>query len=311
VVLAVALFALDGRTIRVTGTIEATHSVILQVPILEESGGKNLTLIKLIPNGSNVRAGDLLAEFDDTAQLVAAREAEAKFDDLSHQVEQKRAEHTSNVEKRLSELEAAEADEKKAVIDLKKGPILSEIELEKDKLKASDAHEHVASLRRSGARHDEVEVADTRILELQRDRQKIALNRQRLNSGRLSLRAPISGMVALQNIWRNSSMGHAEEGDQLSGGNPLLQVFDPTKMQVSLSVSEADGKVIKSGTRALVHLDAFPNLVMPAHFERASPVASSGLGSPVKTFKANFVLDANDTHLTPDLSASVEIQAEP
>lgn len=89
-------------TVRVSGTIQAVHSVEVQVPRTEGQGG-NLTLTKLIENGTTVHPGDLLAEFDQTNEIKLAREAQAKYDDLTHQVEQKMAEHKSNAEKgRLS-----------------------------------------------------------------------------------------------------------------------------------------------------------------------------------------------------------------
>jgi hypothetical protein len=40
----------------------------------------------------------------------------------------------------------------------------------------------------------------------------------------------------------------------------------------------------------------------------ASPVASSALGSPIKTFSARFRLDKSDPHLLPDLSAAVVLE---
>ena len=294
------------QTVRVSGTIRAVRSVLVQVPRIEGQGG-NLTLTRLIENGATVRAGDPLAEFDRTNELKLAREAQAKYDDLSHQVEQKQAEHKSNAEKRTSELEQAEADLKKAQIEIRKGPILSEIDQQKNKVELENAKEHVASLQRSDHFHDLAEAAESRILELQRDRQKITVAREQSNAQKLFLRAPIQGMVALQNVFRNNSLGHAEEGDQLWPGSPLLELFDRSAMVVELSVGEPDGAVLVSGAKAVVHLDAFPKLSFTAHFDSASPVASGALDSPIKTFSARFVLDQSDPHLLPDLSAAVDI----
>jgi HlyD family secretion protein len=305
-VFALRLHSADVPTVRVSGTIQAVHSVQVQVPVTEGKGG-NLTLTKLIENGTKVHPGDLLAEFDRTNELKLAREAQAKYDDLGHQVDQKQAEHKSNAEKRASELQQAEADLKKAEIEIRKGPILSEIEQQKNAVKLDDAKEHVASLQRSGHFHDLAEAAESRILELQRDRQKITVSRQQSNAQKLSLRAPLQGMVALQNVFRNNSMGHAEEGDQLWPGSPLLELFDPSAMVVELSVGEPDGAVLVRGAKAIVHLDAFPELTFTARFDSASPVASAPMGSPVKTFSARFVLDQSDRHLLPDLSAAVDI----
>src|SRR6266567_4389224 len=233
------------REIRLTGIVEAVRSSKVLVPQILGPGGP-MTLTKLIPNGVIVTQGDLIAVFDSTAQVDAARAALAKYEDLGHQVEQKRAQIRADSEKRIAEL--------------------------------------------------------------QRDRQKVALDRAESNMARLQLKAPLAGMVAHQTLYRNNSMGKAQEGDQLYRGQPLVSIFDPKEMLVRCAVGEPDGAALVQGTRATVYLDAYPDLQLPAHFEFASPVASSALGSPIKTFGAVFKLDKTDPHLMPDLSAAVVLE---
>ena len=103
-------------------------------------------------------------------------------------------------------------------------------------------------------------------------------------------------------------MGPAQEGDQLWPGQGLMRIFDPTEMTVVTMVNEPDGAALKAGARARVWLDAYPDMVFHARFESASPVASSGVGTPIKNFSATFRLEARDPHLLPDLSAAVEIE---
>ncbi len=265
-----AAAAPPSATVRVSGTVEAARSVTVQVPSIAGQGG-NVTLAKLVANGTMVHPGDLLAEFDRTDQLKLAREAQAKFDDLSHQVEQKIAEQKSNAEKRASDLGQAQADLGKAQIEIRKGPVLSDIDQQKNAVKLEDARQHVASLERSNHFHDLAEAAELRIVELQRDRQKFVVQRQEKNADKLALRAPIAGMVALQNVYRNNSMGHAQEGDQLWPGSPLLRLFDPSAMQLQVSVDEPDGAVLVPGAKAVVHLDAYPNLKFTAQFRVCEP----------------------------------------
>ncbi|HZU28332.1 MAG TPA: efflux RND transporter periplasmic adaptor subunit [Bryobacteraceae bacterium] len=291
---------------RLTGVVQAVRAYMVQAPEIYSQGG-NLTLTHLVPNGATVRPGDVLAEFDATAEVKAAREAETKFDDLSHQIEQKIAENHSNAEKRASELKQAEADLEKAKLEIRKGPILSAIDDEKNKVKFEDAEQHTASLRRSGHYHDLAEAADLRILELQRDRQKVALDRARDNMQKLVIHAPIGGMVSLENVWKQGTMGHAEEGDQLWPGSGLLRIFDPSEMQILASVNEPDGALLKPGTVATVHLDAWPDLIFHAEFVSASPVAASQPMAPLKTFDAIFRFTQSDPHLLPDLSAALDI----
>ena len=68
------------REVRVTGTIQAVHFSKVLVPPIYGQGG-SLTLTRIIPNGSRVKEGDLVAEFDATQQQDSARDAQARFDD--------------------------------------------------------------------------------------------------------------------------------------------------------------------------------------------------------------------------------------
>ncbi|HTS29081.1 MAG TPA: efflux RND transporter periplasmic adaptor subunit [Bryobacteraceae bacterium] len=295
------------REVRLTGLVEAVHSSKVLVPQIWGPGGA-LTLTKLIPNGSEVKEGDIVALFDNTTQADTLRDTQAKYDDLSHQVEQKAAQNRADFEKRASDLAQAEADLAKAEMELQKGPVLAEIDRLKDEEKVDISRKHVDSLKKSNAFHDKADAAALRILELQRDRQKVALERAQTNMSKLELKANLSGMVAHQNLYRNNSMGHAQEGDQLWRGQPLVSIFDPTEMQVRCAVGEPDGAALAAGTKATVYFDAYPDLVLPAHFEFASPVASSAFGSPIKSFTAVFKLDKSDPHLMPDLSAALVLE---
>lgn len=296
------------RVVRATGIIRAVQSLTVMVPRIEGLGG-NLTLATLVENGVLVNPGDLIASFDRANELKLLRDAQSKFDDQDHQIEQKKAEHLSNAEKRVSDLTQAQADLKKAEIENRKGPVLSAIDREKNRIDLETARAHVASLEKSNRAREAADKAELRVLELQRDRQKVAVERQIRNSERLLVKAPIRGMVALQNVYRNNSMGHAQEGDQVWPGSPLLKLFDPASMEVEVSVGEPDGAVLVPGAKATVHLDAFPDLQFTAHYSSASPVATSALGMSVKTFVARFRLDQADPRLLPDLSAAVDIEA--
>jgi HlyD family secretion protein len=295
------------REVRLTGTVEAVRSSKVLTPQIWGQGGP-VTLTKLIPNGVHVEKGDLIAVFDATQQADSLRNARARYDDLTHQVDQKQAQNRADAEKRLADMKQAEADLSTAELELQKGPILAEIDRLKNEVRLKIAREHVASLKKSNALHDSSDAAALRTLELQRDRQKVVVERTEANVSKLELRAPLAGMVAHQNLYRYNTMGHAQEGDQLYRGQALVSIFDPSEMLVRCAVGEPDGAVLVDGVKATVYLDAYPDLALPAHFEFASPVAASALGVPIKTFTAVFKLDKTDPHLMPDLSAAVVIE---
>ena len=292
------------REVRVTCIVQAVHSVKVTVPQIQGQYN-NMTLTRLIPNGSHVQEGDLIATFDATQQVDAARDAKAKYEDLGHQVEQKVAEIRADAEKRAADERQAEADLAKAELELQKGPILSEIERLKNQASAEGARTHLASLKKSGAFHEKSEAAAVRILELQRDRQKIAMQRAEDNIQKLEIHAPLAGMVVHELTYRGGAWGHAQEGDQLYRTYPIASIFEPSEMQARCSINEPDVVALLPDSPASIYLDAYPSLAFPAHFVSVSPVASSALGTPIKNFVAIFSIDKPDPHLLPDLSAAV------
>ncbi len=294
------------RQLRATGTTRALKQLVILAPQITGQSGR-LTLVRLAPSGTRVRQGDVLAEFDKTQQLDNALEAQAKYEDFTHQVAQRRAENRANAEKRASDMQQALADLAKAELQRRKGPVLAEIERLKNEARLADAQAHVESLKKSHASREIADAAALRILELKQQRQKVILERTQKNVEKLVIQAPHEGVVALENTWRNGSMGPPQEGDQMNAGQPLLRIFDPTEMEVYTMVGEPDGAVLTPGARAVVRLDAYPDLVFEARLVSASPVAGSGIGLPIKKFAARFRLERSDPRVLPDLSAAVII----
>jgi multidrug resistance efflux pump len=258
-----------------------------------------------------VHKGDPIVEFDRTSLLDEAREAEAKISDLTHQMEERQAKARSDAAKRTSLIKEAEADHAKARIQLRKGPVLSDIERRKNEVTAEAADARVASLNKSHKLHELEEEAAVKVMERKLERQRVALERIKRNLERLEIKAPQDGMIALESIWRSGSMGPPQEGDQMFPGQPVLRIFDPTSMIVEVMVNEPDIGALNNATRAKLYLDAYPSAVFDASLESASPVATSGLDSPVRTFSARFRVEQQDPRLLPDLSASVELRIQP
>lgn len=294
------------RVVRATGTTQALKALSVRVPQISGQSSR-VTLVGLIPNGSKVAKGDVLAEFDLTTLEDEERETLAKIQDFSHQVEERVAKARSDAAKRISQMEEARAELSRAQIQLKKGPVLNQIERLMNEERAVASKAKLESLGKSHAFHEAEEKAAIRVLELKKQRQEVTLERIRSNKDKLVIKAPQDGMVALENIWRNGSQGPPQEGDQMYAGQPVLRIFDPLQMVVDAAVNEPDFAVLSQHVGAKVFLDAYPDAAFTARLESASPVASAGLDSPVRVFAARFRVEQQDPRLLPDLSASLEI----
>jgi multidrug resistance efflux pump len=278
------------------------------VPQISGSGVR-FTLTRVIPNGSKVSKGDILIEFDRVSLLDDERDAKAKLGDISHQLDQQKAQVRSDDAKRASSIKEAEADLSKALLELKKGPVLSEIDRLKNESRAENAKLRVASLKKSDKFRKDAGKASVRVLELKLDRQRVVLERTENNLDKMQIKAPQDGMVSLENTWHSGSMGPSREGDQVWPGMPLVRIFNPTRMVVEATINESDASWLGKAVKAKLYLDAYPGATFDATLENASPVATGGIDSPVRSFSAVFRIDADDPRLLPDLSAALEIDA--
>lgn len=308
--LTLTLSAEELHGVWATGIIRAVKEHLVLVPRIQGTTGR-VTLTWIVPSSATVQEGDIVAEFDRTQEEERARETVSQYEDLQHKVEQKKAENRANAEQRAEEMEQAKAELAKARIQLRIAPVLAEIERLKNKVRLQDALERVSSLETSHALHREADQAALRLLEIQADRQKTALDRAQSNMELLVVRAPYSGMVAHEYVPRGNTRGPPQIGDQIYRGYPLLRIFDPSEMEVVAQVGEPDGEALVPGAPAIVILDAYPDLRFPARLRGASPVASAALTSPIRQFQALFTLDESDPHLLPDLSVAVVILGGP
>jgi HlyD family secretion protein len=296
--------------VRANGIVQALESQSVRVPHMTGVSGFELILTGLIPNGAKVAKGDILVEFDRLNLLDQERDANAVLEDLAHQLEERKAQVRSQQATRQSQVREAQADLERAQLQLRKGPVLSDLDRQKNVAKAETSRARLESLRRSDAVRVQAEESSVQILELKLARQRVTLERLRTNLERLLIRAPQDGMVAHEVVWRQGSMGPPQVGDRMWPGMPVLRVFNPARMVVQATVDEPDFAAVSHATRAKVYLDAYPGESFDATLQSASPVATSGLDSPVRNFIAIFRIEQQSPRLLPDLSAALEIQRD-
>ena len=94
----------------------------------------------------------------------------------------------------------------------------------------------------------EVAVAEQKILSIEN---RLAISQADLES--VAITAPISGYVTVLNV---------ETGDSFESGTEILEILDPTIVEVDGIVDEIDVLLVQVGTAAEVNLDALPGLTI-------------------------------------------------
>ena len=227
----------------------------------------------MTPGGTRVKQGDLLAEFDRQAQLRDFIDKQAATSDLADKVSEEQAKEIAARAKDETEMKEAEDNLSKAELEMQKVETLSRIDAEKAQETLDEAKATLAQLKETFTLKRNAAQASIRILEIQRDRSRETMLHAQANAALMQIRSPIDGMVVLNTIWKQGSMGEVQEGDQVRPGVPFMQVVDPSKMNVEVPVNQQDFLNLKIGQKAEVHLDAYPDLVLPG---RAGGDSASG-----------------------------------
>lgn len=307
----VALADRPGATaqVRLTGKTQAVLSRAILAPVLSGQQFSTLTVVKLIPSGSRVKKGDVLAEFDRQAQLRDFVDKQAQADDQNGKVLQAEAAELAAKAKDQTELEQAESALSKAELEMKKVELLSRIDAEKAQETLDEAKATLAQLKQTFLLKRKAAAASIRVLEIQRDRTRETMTHAQTNAALMEIRSPIDGIVVYNTIWKEGTMGEVQEGDQVRPGVPFMQVVDPSVMEVHVQINQEDLGALQAGEQARVHLDAYPDLAFNGKLESIDPMGKRGdFSQSVRKFSATFSIQGSDPRLMPDLSAAVDVE---
>jgi len=277
--------------------------------------GWHVFLQTVVPPGSHVKKGQVVAELDRQYQLVRLDDFRASVTDLENGLKTLR--QTLDVEKKAhrASIEAAKADLDKARYDLKTIPVQSAIVAEQLKLAEQEAAARYQELLSEVKPKDDSASAEWRLNTLEHEHAKIELSRAERNAERMLVRAPIDGTTVMSSTWRGGEFGQIQAGDELYSGMMFVKVVDPRSMIIAATVNQADIETIRVGSAARVRFDAYPDLELPARVYSIGAMPNTGgfRISYVKEVPVVLKLEKLDPRVIPDLSVAVDVilRAEP
>jgi len=297
-----------GQILRLKGTTEAVQARAILAPLLAGQSVPTLTIIHLTPAGTRVKKGDPLVEFDRQAQMRDFVDKQADYQKLVDQVAEEKAKESAARAKDETELKAAEDNLRKTELEIQKAEIVSRIDAEKNQENLDEAKATYEQLRETFDLKRKAAQAAIRILEIQRDRTQQTMLHAQANADLMQIRSPLDGVVVLNTIWKQGTMGEVQEGDQVRPGVPFMQVVNPSLMQVRVLANQQDFPSLQVGQSAKVRLDSYPDLVFAAKIDHLAPIGEGGDSSnKLRSFAVIVSIAGNDPKLMPDLSAAVDV----
>jgi HlyD family secretion protein len=293
--------------LEIKGEVKAIRSAVIAAPY----GAGDLQILRLVDNAAKVKKGDFLVEFDATTVKQKLAEDQSSVTSAEAEIQQSRAASRLKEEQDVTDEMTAKYDTEKARMDASKQEILSVIEGEQAKLKLADAEQKQKETEAKLKADRGAAASDLASKQQKHDQAafQVELDKRALES--LTLRAPLDGVVALQNHWQpQGSPTTFKPGDHAWPGAAIAELPDGSALKISARVEEAERGQLKLGQSATVRLDALPDRSFDGHVDTISPTASLdfGAGWPVpRNFAVDLNLTGSDARLTPGMGATVRI----
>ncbi len=277
------------RTISATGTVEPEELVNVGAQVNGKimSFGKDADG-KTVDYGSKVTQGMILAQIDDVTYKADLQEREAQLEQALASIQSAEAAITE-----------ADANEKLAASNWERAQKL----FKQGSMTLSDYESYQTSYFTSRAASAKSGAALAQA-KAQRSIAEAALVKARRNLEYCTIVSPVDGVV----IDRRVSVGQTVVSNQ-TASSIFLVARDFKKMQVWVSVNEADVGAIKPGMKVLFSCDAFPNMEFAGTVHRLRLNAT--LSSNVVTYIVEVNADNKNGKLIPYLTANVKfVRAE-
>jgi HlyD family secretion protein len=293
-------------SIQFRGELKALKSVTLSAPA--EAG--DLQIIKLADEGTAVKPGDIVVEFDKTKTEQELAQNRSVFKSAEVAIDQAKAQaHLSEEEDKTAALKAR-YDVEAAKLEASKQEILSHIEGEEKKLSLADAEQKLREAeakQESDAALNRAKIEET---EHASNKAKHDVERAERVLTQMAIRAPAAGVISILQHWSGSNMSPYRTGDRAWAGAAIAELPDATTLRISARVEETERGRLAPHQPVTVQLNAIPDRQFTGHIEGISTIASMDFsgGWPItRNFILEIVLDQADSRFKPGSTGQVTV----
>jgi len=297
----------------VTGELRTPSTSLLMAPPVAGT----LQIIKFARTGDEVKAGDVVLEFDPSEQEYNVEQAQSNLDQADQQISKNKADSAISTSKDLVDLLHAQFDVRRAELDVSQNELKSAIDAKKNDLALEEAKRRLAQLQDDSKSRVASNEANLAVFVAQRNKALLDMKLAQDRIASMSVKAPISGLFARRSntngVYFNfpgMTLPEYQEGDQTYPGSAIATIMDISQMEVFSRIPETSRADINAGDATTIQIDSIPHKDFPAKVKTIAGLANGGEfgGESTQHFDATFQLDQPDPRLRPGQTTKVIIQ---
>ncbi len=281
------------RKVTAEGTLKAKETTKITVP---PTVRRRVRLAWVVPEGTQLEEGDLVARFDGRDFELTLEDAAADLSGTNQDVAKTRADSSVKIGEYRRDYEVAELE-----LDFaERFEVTDEFVFSRHEIVEDAIDEELATARRDHAgdmSQIQEKLADTEleILDIEKRKSNLKIDEAKTGLSSLEVRAPHRGILTLSRNWRGETVS---VGSEMWRGQEIGEIPALDTMESEVFVLEADAGGVAAGQAASVVVEANPEVVYPAKVARMEAVAKPRFrGSPVQYFGVTLEFEATDTEV--------------
>lgn len=288
------------------GEVKALRSVTISAPA--EAG--DLQIVKISPEGTAVKAGDVVVEFDKTKTEQDLAQYRSALKSAEAEIAQAKAQARLTEEQDKTAVLKARYDVEGARLEASKQEIVSRIEGEEAKLKLADAEQklHEAEAKEKSDAALNKATVESKVQGSEKSKYDVARAERALSQ--MSLRAPSAGTISLLQHWAGSGMATYRTGDHAWPGAAIAELPDAASLRVTARVDETERGRLAANQPVNVQLNSIPDRQFTGHIDKISAIASLDFSSgwPInRNFMLEIALDQSDSRFKPGITGDITV----
>jgi multidrug efflux pump subunit AcrA (membrane-fusion protein) len=295
------------REVEARGTLKAVKATPLLAP---PESGRPQKVASIVKDGTAVKAGDTIVEFDPYDARKEAADGEADLQTARARIEKSRAEGTKNERSLALDRDLAREDLDRAqTFTLTDERLYSRQRIIESRLDRELAATKVEVSGKKLAASGVLSSAERALGEIDAGKARFKLDIAEKGLRSLRLVAPHDGLVVLERSWRGEP---TFVGDTLWPGQKIAELPDLSALEAKVFVLEADGAGLKPGLTARVAIEGRPGEEHAATVAKVEPLAKTrDWQSPVKYFETVLSLARTDpTFMRPGQRVRAMVRLE-
>jgi multidrug resistance efflux pump len=300
-------------TVYTVGDLRASRATQLAAPPM----GGQLQIVQLAETGDSVKTGDVVVEFDAAEQEFNLEQARFDLQLAEQDIVKADAETAVQIADDEVGLLHARYDVRRAELDVQSNELVGAIKAQQNVLTLDEAKRRLAQLEADVKTHRETTHASADGLHEKRNKAQLSVQVAERNIESLHVRAPFDGFVTVRTnfqafggIYFGGAMPDFRVGDAAFAGQPIAEVVDSSRVEVTAKLAEQDRANVSPGQAVEVAVDALPDATFRGTVRTVSGVASRGIfDAGTRQFDIAFDVTGNPA-VRPGVSAAIVISGQ-